>query len=99
MRTEQHDLHGTGDRNHEVYDMPAVGSDYWGAVTDVSCPVEGCTQTVCWYEAGYVPGYRVCMAPAAGEHGAFDLATIRHRFLAKGNLAQPTLVRDDEVEA
>ena len=61
MRIERHDLHGTGQEDGEVYDMPARPPDYWAAVTNVPCPMVGCEQTVVWYEAGYVPGYRVCM--------------------------------------
>jgi len=99
-RIERHDLHGQGGREHEVYDMPARPPDDWAAVTDVPCPVEGCAQTVLWYEAGYVPGYRVCMARIAGS-GAFDLDTIRHRFLAGlaiGCGDRPNLIRDDCCE-
>jgi hypothetical protein len=109
MRTEKHNLHGTGSRKHEVYDMPlgphirlwpdnrpVPQREYWPAVTDVPCPVEGCTQTVLWYEAGYVPGYRVCMAPLGD--GLFDPQSIKHRFLAKGDANHPMLVRDDCCE-
>ena len=31
-----------------------------------------------WYEAGYVPGYRVCMAHLRDD--LYDAETIRHRF-------------------
>jgi hypothetical protein len=91
-RIEWHNLHGTGNQRHEVYDLPPVVGNYWAAVTDVPCPVEGCQQTVVWYEAGYVPGYRVCMAP--GEPGSYDHETLRHRFLARGTAEAPTLIRD-----
>lgn len=108
MRIEQHNLDGQGDRDHDVYDMPPttepiygvdmqtiVGTQptYWPAVTDVPCPVEGCDQHVVWYEAGYVPGYRVCMRRIDAE--CFDAESIRHRFLAQGNAEAPTLVLDD----
>jgi hypothetical protein len=49
-----------------------------------------------WYEAGYVPGYRVCMAPLGD--GLFDPQSIKHRFLAKGDANHPMLVRDDCCE-
>ncbi len=98
-RTEPHDLHGTGHVDCEVYDMPPAGraDDYWAAVTDVPCPVEGCDHTVLWYEAGYVPGYRVCMAPT-GEDNVFDPETLTHRFLASGDAERPTLIRDEDGE-
>jgi hypothetical protein len=32
--------------------------DYWATVDFTPCPV--CQAPVVWYEAGYVPGYRVC---------------------------------------
>jgi len=107
MRTEQHNLHGTGSREHEVYDMPLgphvrpgdkmSEREYWPAVTDVPCPVKGCTHTVMWYEADYVPGYRVCMAPLGGDR--FDADSIKHRFFAMGDADHPVLVRDDCCEA
>ncbi len=90
---EQHDLHGTGPAPCEVYHLAPNPSDPWAAVTGIPCPVAGCNQTVCWFEAGYVPGYRVCMAPA-GE--GFDIDSIRHRFLAGPDLTHPKLIRDDE---
>ena len=96
MRTELHNLHGKGDRQHEVYDMTADPKDYWSAVSNVPCPVDGCEQIVVWYEAGYTPANRVCMGRAGG--GLFDEQTTLHRFLARGNAAQPTLVRDDCCE-
>lgn len=77
-RKETHDLHGTGERQHAVYDMP--GEAGWDSVTDVPCPVDGCEQTVLWYEAGYVPGYRVCMRETGKD--LYDHASIQHRFLA-----------------
>ena len=78
---------------NKVYQVPpASNGDYWTAVSDVPCPVPGCGQTVVWYEAGYVPGYRVCMArSAAGDGYAHD--TLRHRFTAGGDAAHPTLTR------
>ena len=103
MRIEKHDLHGQGAVDCEVYDMPARGGDYWDAVTTypvmvpVTCPVPGCGQHICWYEAGYVPGYRVCMAPGRAP-GTHDPRTIRHRFLAGGNAERPTLIRDVDAE-
>ena len=101
-RIEEHNLHGCGSEPCEVYDVePAEyggGPDYWGAVTDIPCPVDGCSGTVVWYEAGYVPGYRVCMPAIPGRPGCFDAEAIRHRFLAGGNAASPCLIRDTEAE-
>lgn len=95
MRHERHNLHGTGYEDREVYDMEPH-AEYWPAVTDVPCPVEGCDNTVVWYEAGYVPGYRACML--GDGCGNFLADTLRHRFLAQGNAEAPTLVRDDCCE-
>jgi hypothetical protein len=35
-----------------------------------------------WWEAGYVPGYRVCMSvvPNRGDPPAYDVGSLRHRF-------------------
>jgi hypothetical protein len=92
MRIEKHDLHGTGECDCYVFPMPGTG---WDAVTDVPCPVEGCDNTVLWYEAGYVPGYRVCMPPT-GKPNTFRVGEIRHRFLAGHDLTHPTLILDGE---
>jgi hypothetical protein len=111
---ELHNLHGSGRRLHPVYAMPPAApaaprcldrdedgnvlvdchcaADYWAAVTDVPCPVEGCPQRVVWYEAGQVPGYRGCTRSGPPD------PTIRHRFLAGGTAAAPTLIRDDCCE-
>lgn len=96
MRIEQHNLHGDGNHDHEVYDMSPEPGGYWSAVTNVPCPVEGCDQTVVWYEAGYVPGYRVCMAQSgrAADGNRYDIDSLRHRFHASGNADSPTLIRD-----
>jgi hypothetical protein len=94
MRIEEHNTDGTGYKDHEVYDLEIKSElDFWESVTGVPCPVEGCTHTVLWFEAGFVPGYRVCMAQV--EPGAFDLGSIRHRFIAKGTAANPKLIRLD----
>ena len=95
MRIEKHNLDGTGIQNCEVYDMPSLSPhDYWLSVTDVPCPVPGCNQTIVWYEAGWVPGYRVCMARIESNgFDYFDSQTLNHRFLARGNAARPVLVR------
>lgn len=37
---------------------PQEFPDYWAEVDWLPCPV--CAAPVIWYEAGYVPGYRVC---------------------------------------
>ena len=96
MILEKHNLHGNGREDHEVYPMPTktrgLWTDYWEAVTNVPCPVPGCNQTVLWYEAGYVPGYRVCMAP--NGDGSYRTESIRHKFIAKGKKENPVLVRD-----
>lgn len=111
MRIEYLNM-GDSDQPHEVYDMPPPKSTsfidgagrlqvrdpyYWDAVTDVPCPVEGCDQTVVWYEAGYVPGYRVCMRHIEGNK--FDRETLRHRLQAGGTTEAPTLINYDIAEA
>ena len=40
---------------------PGEFPDYWRQVDFTPCPV--CAAPVVWYEAGYVPGYRVCTNP------------------------------------
>lgn len=99
MRIESHDLHGRGPRDHEVYFLP-VGVRGWDALQDLPCPVSGCDQTVIWYEAGYVPGYRVCVKRGAPYRrtGAlrFGIDTIRHRFMTTRTL--DGLIRDDCCE-
>jgi hypothetical protein len=42
-------------------EYPQEFSDYWAQVDFTPCPV--CGAPVVWYEAGYVPGYRVCTQP------------------------------------
>ena len=37
---------------------PQEFADYWNQVAFTPCPL--CGAPVVWYEAGYVPGYRVC---------------------------------------
>lgn len=38
----------------------------WYIIGDfVPCPRRGCGRGLVWYEAGYVPGYRICLA---GHH-------------------------------
>ena len=37
---------------------PQEFPDYWETVNFTPCPV--CQAPIVWYEAGYVPGYRVC---------------------------------------
>lgn len=86
-----------------MYPMPPRGLDWWAAVTDVPCPVADCTQTVVWYEAGYVPGYRVCMAVAdddAPGAATYDHGTRRHRFLAVPGMPPSggLLIRDECCE-
>lgn len=69
------------------------GPEYWASVTDVPCPVPGCGQTVVWWEAGHVAGYRVCLG--AGPDGHLDCDTLRHRFVSAGNTQDPCLILDD----
>lgn len=93
MTIEQHNLDGEGPVDCEVYEMPSKAPEYWDAVTDVPCPVPGCKNTIVWYEAGYVPGYRVC-AEFDPKHGVYPILSIRHRFLASGNAENPKLIRE-----
>jgi hypothetical protein len=74
------DLHGHGGQEYEHYSMPPspIAHDEWARITEVPCPVEHCDQTLVWYEAGYVPGYRVCMA--RDPSGGYRLDTLCHRF-------------------
>ena len=92
-KIERHDLHGTGAENREVY---YVGGKDWSSVTGIPCPVQGCDQTLVWYEAGYVPGYRVCMK-SLGEH-MYDMKSIKHSFLARFVDGEACLIRDDDEE-
>lgn len=39
-------------------EYPMEHPEYWSTVDFTPCPV--CAAPVIWYEAGYVPGYRVC---------------------------------------
>jgi hypothetical protein len=93
MRIEHHNLDGKVRKACDVYDMPPsveihrdhLGREqsypeYWGAVTDVPCPIPACSGTIRWAEAGYVPGYRVC--DCCGR-----------AFMAGGNADGPTLIR------
>lgn len=82
--------------DRETYDMPPSPDphDPWAAITGVPCPVEGCDQELVWWEAGYVPGYRACMAPCDGGH---DMRTLRHRFaLGDTSGERWELIRDDD---
>ena len=42
-------------------EYPGEHGDCWRQVDFTPCPV--CGSPVVWYEAGYVPGYRVCSRP------------------------------------
>ncbi len=95
MRIEDHNLGGTGAEPCEVYPVESR-DEYWASVTGIPCPVDGCKQTVVWYEAGYSPGYRFCMAHEGGE--GYDESTKRHCFVARGDIAEPTLIRDTRFE-
>jgi hypothetical protein len=65
MRYEYHNLDGKGKKKHQVYDMPVIPKAR-DSVTDVPCPVEGCTGTIRWHEYGWVPGHRLC--DGCGRH-------------------------------
>lgn len=81
MRIEMHNLDGRGSKRTHVYEMdPSPDKfDFWLAVTDVPCPA--CNAgTIRWYEAGYVPGYRVCDG-------------CKRHFLADGTAEAPKLLR------
>lgn len=92
IRIEERNIHGTSPVEVEIYTMPRQG-DYWASITDVRCPVPGCQQTLVWYEAGYVPGYRVCMRRITA--GTYDHDSLRHRFqMDLHSAAEPTLIRD-----
>lgn len=79
----QRNPHGTGYERYVLYQMPPGDPwDSWADITSyrgapVACPVAGCPGELVWYEAGYVPGYRVCMRPLDQGH---DRGTIRHHF-------------------
>lgn len=76
---QSRDPDGTGSHPCTIYRMPPADPvNVWADITGVPCPVDGCDQTLVWYEAGYVPGYRVCMAEAAA--GTYRSQTARHRF-------------------
>lgn len=70
---------GNGPEPIITYPMRRVQKyEYWPSVTDVACPC--CAGgTVRWFEAGYVPGYRIC--DKCHQH-----------FLADGNMDAPTLI-------
>lgn len=71
------------------YPVPPHDKGFWASVTNIPCPIPDCEQELVWYEAGYVPGYRVCMKPL--KPGTFDHKTLHHRFLAEGTAEAPTL--------
>jgi hypothetical protein len=77
---------GDGAKRHAVYDMPIVHPhDYWLSVTDVPCPLCD-TGSIRWYEAGFVPGARIC--DACGKF-----------FLAKGSIKEGArLIRDSRFD-
>lgn len=77
------DMDGTGAQQYRGWVMPpGHPEDHWADITsypgrDVLCPVPGCGQYLQWWEAGYVSGYRVCLA---GRDDTYDLGTLRHHF-------------------
>lgn len=77
---ETYDLHGTGSKRCKVWVMPVRRRwNYWANVTNVKCPY--CDGKIRWYEAGYVPGYRICDG-------------CRRTFLARGDQRLPKLILD-----
>ena len=79
MRIEILNLSGTGYVRTHVYDVPTADT-YWHAVTDVPCPLPSCPGIIRWYEAGYVPAYRIC-------------DQCQRHFLGGGTSAAPALIR------
>ncbi len=80
MRTTETDLDGQGVKTYKAYDLPVIDNDdYWTNVTGIPCPVAECDGTILWYEAAYVPGYRIC-------------THCQRHFLAKGNTEHPYLI-------
>jgi hypothetical protein len=55
---------------------PVEYPDYWVQVDWTPCPV--CGAPVVWYEAGYVPGYRVCGRPPYHHSLAIDTEATQH---------------------
>lgn len=77
---ESLNLDGLGNRDMRVYVLPIQDiNDYWSSVTDVPCPIDSCDGIIRWYEAGYVPGYRIC-------------DKCKRHFMAKGSVKEPKLV-------
>lgn len=48
-------------RNIEPEYPDEIGHAFWDQVDFAPCPI--CRAPLIWYEAGYVPGYRVCAKP------------------------------------
>jgi hypothetical protein len=56
----EQDYDGSGPKPVCIYPMLRVEKhDYWSAVTNIECSCYS-KGTIRWYEAGYVPGYRIC---------------------------------------
>jgi hypothetical protein len=53
--------HNLGLRLENEGQYPHEFPDYWSTVDFTGCPK--CGAPVVWYEANYVPGYRVCSRP------------------------------------
>ena len=76
MKIEMHNLDGLGSKKTRAYPLPSAGTDYWSAVTDVPCPC--CDYgTICWAEAGYAPGYRIC--DRCGKHFILPILSLDYR--------------------
>lgn len=54
-------------------------ADVWDRRAWVPCPQRGCGAALLWCEAGYVPGWRICLAGHASQFGADSLAAKRQR--------------------
>ena len=79
-RTATYNLDGRGDKQYTAYDLPCIDpDDYWTNVTGIPCPVPQCEGTILWYEAAYVPGYRIC-------------SHCQRHFMARGDAEHPFLL-------
>jgi len=94
---EHADLHGDGGQECAHHAMPPADPvDTWADITGAPCPVAGCDQVLVWYEAGYVPGYRVCMARlSSSDWYDHEKDPPRHRFaLSLRHRGRMVLVED-----
>lgn len=83
------------------YNLPITEGDLWSSITSypgspVQCPVPGCRGHLVWWEAGFVPGYRVCLRQTAPDK--YDPATLLHRFRAVFSADRVTLILDQRYD-